>query len=182
MQIKTKSEMKSLLNQGRFGNMLQSWNSLDDFLASSYSGQVTMRYSGSGGGAWCEYNVPRSHVEERVNKWISEGADRSRIYFNMSAPDDLLLIQGEVMRCEWGLYLCYSTLKKPMRIALTEKCSHSYFLSAQLTLKHFLDAASYENIINLLDEYPDCVIEFSTFDSPVGNLGWNTIVWEVRHY
>lgn len=37
-------------------------------------------------------------------------------------------------------------------------------------------------IEDLMNEYPDHVIEFTCMTKPYGTLGWKTVVWEVRNY
>lgn len=45
------------------------------------------------------------------------------------------------------------------------------------------DAASYEDVRELLKLYPNHVVEFSCCDRSVGSVpGRNTVIWEVRLY
>lgn len=184
VQIKTKAQMYDLYEQGAFGNKLRTWDSVEDLLLSSYTGSVTARYLGDSGGGLAHYRIP---VEEvlgwMVDEVKSKGLDPTKVRFNESAPDDRLVIQGEVMRTHKGLVLRYSRMKTMMRKALAEDTNHAYGLEAKLILKSDLMPASYYDIMCLMEQYQDAVIEFSTYEMPVGNgRARNTAIWEVRHY
>lgn len=180
--ISDKTESIRRWQAGEFGNLLLSWPDLDAYKASGYSGDVVLRYKGTGGGGWCAYGAPQENVDATVAQWLQEGAERGRIYVNESQSDEGLVIQGEVMRSADYFSLRYSTLKKKMRDALAEDQKHVGGLSAVLILRSCLDNASWEQLNHLFDVYPDSVIEFSTWDHPIGDMGWNTVIWEVRNY
>jgi len=181
--IKTKADMYPLYLAGAFGNKLQTWATLEDFYEDSVEKNVVLRYKGKAGGAWVAYELPPSKVRETVEQWVSEGADPKLITLNESAPDDLLLIQGEVMASTHFLSLRYSRLPLPMRKALAEKQYHLDGIKAVLLLRHYLDSDSFDDLMGLLDTYPDSVVEFSTWAKDVGNVPHrNTVVWEVRNY
>lgn len=184
MKISTKSEMYQIYLNGGFGNRLATWGTLDEYLHSGYEGNVVLRYSEtSRAGEFIAYDTARDKVTDVVYEWVCRGAIRKYITVNSAAPDDKLLIQGEVFRNEDHIYLRYSTLCKPMRVALKEAQQHAKGLVAYRMLWHYLDYASYENLWELLDKYPTAVIEFSTWSVDVGDIpGRNTIVWEVRDY
>ena len=104
--------------------------------------------------------------------------------FNQSMPDEHLLIQGEIMDgVGGGLELTYSTIKKPMNLALVEEELFIKGLTTKILLQQNLSPSSYSDMVALLDIFPDSIIEFSSYDIPVGNLkGRNTIIWGVRNY
>ena len=181
-RIRSKQQSYRLWEQGSFGNKLRTWNALEEITKSGYAGTVTMRYKGHHGGGLVAYNVPLSSVPETQRRWISEGAQPDLITFNESAPDEYLLIQGEVTRLSRGLYLFYNREKKKMREALINARSATG-LTARIMLEHYLDPSSYEDIQALLALFPDHAIEFSTYNAYLGNIpGRNTIMWEVRNY
>lgn len=182
MKILSKREMYALYQRGAFGNKLRTW-SLEDYLASDFAGTVVLRYAGTGGGAKTVYHIPRDHVEAHVVDFEKEGLSRDRIQVNESAPDELLTIQGEVMRSTDHLTLRFSRAPQPMRVALKLQPEHAEGLRAQLLLQTYLSPASYDDLMELLDTYDGAVVEFSTFSVDVGYArGRNTVVWEVRHY
>jgi len=180
MRIESKTQMYELYHAGKFGNMLQAWRTLDEYLESGYDKPVVLRYRGDHGGAWCAYGVEPGKVEETLETW--KGARRGLVTVNEFADDSLLTLQGEVSREACGLYARLSEVPKPMRQALSECQCHLTGLAAKLKLQAAMDPASWENLNELLDDYAGAVVEFSTWSKSVGNLKRNTVFWEVRHY
>ena len=80
------------------------------------------------------------------------------------------------------LSMTYTDIKLPMRPALAQRTLHADGLMALGLLKCYLDDPSYDNMMSLLDEYPDHVVEFTAFNRAMGVLGWASCVWEVRSY
>lgn len=98
-------------------------------------------------------------------------------------PDKHLIIQGEVMRSCENYYLTYTTIKRPMNRGLEEETLYAEGMKALFLLKQNLFPSSYEDLQMLFDFFPNSIIEFSSYDIPVGNLkNRNTIIWEVRNY
>lgn len=182
MLIKTKAEMYELYERGLFGNKPLTWD-LESYYRSTYPKNVVMRYKGAMGGQWCQYNISRTEVPEYVAKWVAEGANPNLIALNEALHDDKLLIQGEVMLDVTHYSLLYSTVPKPMRLALREKSQTAVGLEAVMILKHYLDPASYDDLQALFELYPTAVVEFSTWSIDTGCIpNRNTIFWEVRNY
>lgn len=182
MKIRTKAEMYALYQQGAFGNKLRTWDSLGTMVDDRFIGTVTMRYAGSHGGGWCEYNVPAGVTGIVAQSWRQQGADLNLIRLNESAPDDQLVMQGEVMDSVGGLYLRYSTEQTKMRVAMEHAQSTSR-LSALGLLTAALTPDSLEDIRELLSLYDGAVVEFSAYAHCLGNaVGRNAVIWEVRHY
>ena len=102
---------------------------------------------------------------------------------DQSMPDEHLTIQGEVMKTHLGFVLWYTTIKEPMNSALKKESLYAEGLKAYLLLKNYLSESSYEDLIALMELFPESSIEFSSYRVPVGNLpGRNTVIWEVRDY
>jgi len=180
MPLRSKRDSYDLLMRGLLGNTLRFWSSFDEVRDSAYRGSVSMRYVG--GSRFCAYDVPFSRISRVQKKWIAAGARKELIHFNESAPDDHLLIQGELMRGSLGLHLFYSSEKKKMREALKDG-KHAKGLTAKLFLEHFLIPPSYDDMNLLLDSFPDHVVEFSTYSFCLGSMPRrNTVIWEVRAY
>lgn len=183
MILATKADMYAQYRRGRFGNRLRTWATLEDYRASGYSLPVVLRYAGAGGGAWCAYNVPPEDVDATVAQWVSEGANPKLITLNESADDSQLILQGEVMRSPSHYSLRYSTVPKPMRQALAECQHHAEGLTALMLMRSAMDAASWDELQDLLDDFDGAVIEFSVWGHDVGDAPRrNTVFWEVRHY
>lgn len=123
-------------------------------------------------------------TQEEVLKFLEHTAPEllDRFYVYAMAPDTRLVLQGEVMRSERGLHLRYNTAPGfGMREAypIMQEVSG---LKAKLLIERHLDANSREYLFDILDLYPDAVVEFTAYDHSVGRLGWNTLFWEIREY
>jgi len=182
MKIINKEMSFKLYEAGEFGNKLRTWSNLDSLLLDNYCGNVTIRYA-SKYGKWCKYNVQQDRIKNELIKMEGDGADLTLIRFNESAPDDHLVIQGEIMEDgDYQYILCYSTDKITMREAMKHP-KEMLGLPVINLLKKYLSKPSMDNIERLLSLYPYAVIEFSTYDHCLGNIpGNNTIFWEVRNY
>lgn len=181
--IRSKALALSLIQEGTLGNTLRAWTSLQEVFASGYRGTLTLRYAGEAGGGLCRYEVPLAEVATVMRDWTQAGANPDLVRFNESAPDQFLLLQGEVTRLPCGLTLFGSTQPGKMREALRKMGRHLYGLQAKLILEYHLDAASYTDMMDLLDSFPDHVIEFSTYSVDLGQAPHrNTVIWEVRAY
>jgi hypothetical protein len=183
MRIINKGESYKLYESGAFGNKLRTWNTLDDLLADRYGGNVTMRYAG-GYNKWCEYNIPQIMIPLKMEEWKKQGADILLVRFNETAPDDRLIIQGEFGEDkDYGYILSYSTDKgKSNREAMKSPLS-AVGRDAKLILGKHLSMQSRRNMYRLLELYPYAIVEFSTYDTFLGDIpGNNTIFWEVRNY
>ncbi|MFM9873695.1 MAG: hypothetical protein ACKVQS_09560 [Fimbriimonadaceae bacterium] len=182
-KITSKDEMYKLYLGGMFGNKLRTWPSLSEYYESNFTENVVLRYRGQGGGGFVAYDLKRISVPTVVAKWVTQGAEPNRITVNESAPDDLILIQGEIMRSTDYLTLSYSTLPYPMRTALKMHRQNAKGIVALEILRFFIDPSSLYDIFMLLDKYDDAVLEFSTWDICIGDVPRrNTVVWEVRNY
>lgn len=166
-----------LYASGEFGNKLRTWEDLNSLLIDTYSGTVTMRYAGKYN-KWCSYNISKDKVRNEILRWESEGADISLIRFNESAPDENLIIQGEISEdSNLGLILSYSTDKVKMRQAM-ENPKECLGWEALAMLKKHLSPLSRINVSRLLARYSGAVIEFSTYNHMLGNIPKNnTIFW-----
>jgi hypothetical protein len=175
VKIGTKREFYELWHKGLLGNRPRTWDSLDALLASGYTGTVTIRTKRGGGGK-CAYRVPVTNIET-AREW---GESVGALTFNESMPDGDLVLQGEVQR-PWEL--TYSTERGlPMREAL-KHAKRASGAVAQSILKTALSPASYNDMEDVWELYPDAVIEFSAYRQDVGDCrGRNAIVWEVRNY
>lgn len=184
--VLTKRDFVRRYNAGEFGNRAPTWDTFDEFLASLADLQLNALYHirnrVAGGKTW--YNVPGRFVSDVYHgEVLGSGIPPSQVYFSAMAPTDKTLIQGEVLRRYNGLHFLYSTLRKPMRDALSEQWTEAVGVKAVALLRHFLNAASYDWLETLLERYPDHVVELSVYDCCWGTVpGHNTVIWEVRKY
>ena len=176
---KTKAEFVRRYQQGEFGNRLQNWDDRQSLLASGFSGSVGIRNRVAGGRFY--YGVK---VADLRDEW-GYPEPESQMYFSEMAPDERLVLQGEVSVGERGLMLVYAT--EPgvsMRVALSQRAPlHAYGTAAVMTMQWAMDPSSYDDVRGMLDSYPGAVIEFSSYNVNCGMLPHrNTIIWEVRSY
>lgn len=185
MRIETKAENYRLYEAGHFGNKLRTWRSLIEIHEDSFTGRVVMRYKGRAGGA--RYPRLGEHVtlEEAaslIQIWKARGADVKSIAFNEAAPDEALLLQGEVMLSTQHVSLFWSEEKTTMRRAMA-KATQTDGLRAIFKLRSALFPSSLNDLEALFELYPDSVIEFSAYRFALGSLpSRNTVIWEVRNY
>jgi hypothetical protein len=181
--IRYKTECYALYEAGFFGNKALTWASYKEIFESGWKGMVCMRSKRNIERRRVKYNIPLDRVPSEIRRWVEEGTPKNNIAFNQSMPDRSLLIQGEV--CERGgdFYLTYTTIKKPMNLGLAEEEKVTSGLKAKIILQQTMSPSSYSDLEALLEIFPEAVIEFSTYSTPVGNInGRNTVIWEVRNY
>jgi hypothetical protein len=141
-------------------------------------------------GGPCRYRVP---VEQLYAKtWalaVVHGLHPiNDFYFNESAPDEHLTLQGEFTRQPSGWYMQFSKLQLPMRKALEQAGEHAYGLRVLLLLRSYANPRSFDMLMELVDTYDqdplgECVIEFSCYDVCLGRIPMmNTVVWECRAF
>lgn len=183
--LKTKSEMFGYYEKGWFGNRALTWPTKDEMLKSGYPGQIGLRYKDPrGGGSYFRTEMSLEEAEQQYSAWLLEGAQAQYFLWCESIPTNRILIQGEFQR-SLSLYdFTYTTEKGvPNRPNLWKQKQNAHGLRALLLCKHFMWPKSYDNLQELLDLYPEAVIEFSCVDFECGSIpGHNTIFWEVRHY
>lgn len=180
MEIKNKKEWVRHNALGIWGNSiprftLRTINDIPDGMG------VTIRTT-RGGGGFCEYVRYRESqidtrflIGEKVSNAIALGYSADEIYMTELMPDQEIILQGEFHE----LYGCsYSTNKVHMREL--KKFEHWY--PTRMPLQLNMCPQSYENFLQLVETYPNHVIEFSVYSVPVGTAKWNTMIWEVRSY
>lgn len=182
--IKNKQECYILYNNGFFGNKVKTWNSYDEIQDSNYTGLVSMRSRGKIiNRKKVQYNILVKDIPKVLNQWKTQDIDTTKINFSKTPPDNQLILQGEITKTQEGLFLLYSTLKKPMNQALKEDEKFIQGLQANIILKEILTPSSYDDLIELLNMFPNDVVEFSCYEINLGNLPHrNMIIWEVRGY
>ena len=182
MEITSKLQSYALWQQGRFGNKFRTWNSLKEIERNGFAGEVTMRYRGSANG-FCDYRVPVSKISQMQRDWLRRGAQLPLITFNESAPDNRLVLQGEVQQSREHLSLTYSTERGLKMREAMKGAKHASGLTARLLLERHLWPVCLGELHELLTDFPGAVVEFSAYDRAIGCFPHrNTAVWEVRHY
>jgi len=176
--------------RGEFGNASPTWLDPETFKAEAEKKErkrlYHLRNRFAGGVTYY-----KQEYLEAYQKWRAS-ANPSDWYCSLQVPkhvEESLLIQGEVTQAEpgsgqCGLYLYYTTVKKPMRDALRECPREASGILSTLLLRYHLCPNSYDWLQELLTRYPFHVIEFSAYEVKWGTLApsFNTVFWEVRSY
>ena len=182
MAVLTKSDFVSRYQQGEFGNKSPTWLTLADFLESEqqYDDKAVFHLRNRTPGGETYYDLSPVSL---IHTWSIQNNKDTGWYCSQMCPTDHTLIQGEVMRSEYGLSLYYSTVRQPMRIALALQSRQVFGIMANVLLQHYMCPNSWEWLNHLLDEYQGHVVEFTTLDLQWGSVkGYNTLFWEVRLY
>lgn len=185
--IDTKAEFYRLWHRGVLGNKLRTW-AHPDHIPADYHGNVMLRPMNSPGGSVPTIELPVKKARKFWRWAIARGISPKR-FANECAPDVEAVFQGEVYRDIGQLYLFgyhreYSPDNQSMRMRQALQRAVEYRgLVAELMLRKCAFPASREDILELLDSYPDHIIEFTAYRRCVGNCRQrNVIIWEVRKY
>lgn len=192
--IVRKSQFVRLYKRGVFGNRSPTWDSVMDWFNDQFNSWSNVPYLPDDGrkfhlrnriaGGATYYDLSAYELVSTLSKVEGEV---DNYYVSEMAPTEHTVIQGEVcLRINTGtdqrggLCLTYTKVRKPMRDALAEQTLHAVGLKANLLLREYVD--EYEWLMELLNNYPDHVVEFSVYRIPFGTLNWKTVIWEVRKY
>jgi hypothetical protein len=196
-EILNKRQSTDGYKNGRFGNHLRQWDSPDPALmALGENALVMIRYRGKGSNGPAITCFGNNDLYNRWYALIDEGFRQQDLYVSERAPDHKLTFQGEIIEhpLSGGYALHWSTEKVPQRMALARNdgqygsnggifdVGHHHGPGAKLLCKRFMDHDSYQDLLTLLDLYPEHTVEFSCFSVRLGNLRRNTIFWEVRKF
>lgn len=191
-EILDKKENNRLYELGYFGNKPRTWKSLNSWFNDCYTHNIllnevyyALRTISVPGIQLPWYCQPLLVIDIQgiKNIWIRHyNIKEEDIVVAEYIPDEYVFIQMEIMRSITYLSLRYSKVKKMFRLALQEQSIVEEGMRAVMTLGRYMCPAAYTRLTELINEFPDSVIEVSVFNRAVGDLGWNTIIWEVRNY
>ncbi len=175
---RSKSEFFERYVTGEFGNRPRIWKCLLDAQESGYKGLFSIRHMQPQ--LACVYDIAASNIE---NHRFIASVNRGEAVLGETLPDDKLSIQGNVWIDETGLRLEYS--REPRlrhREAMMQpNMRNAGGVTASLLLKENLDPPSHDDLMELLERFPNAIIEFSSYRVNVGVLpNRRTIFWEVR--
>lgn len=101
----------------------------------------------------------------------------------LGTPDHLLTLNGELIEEHGEPWLSYSTAPVTMRVAMREPhVRRARGVRALGICDWYMEPVAADWLRELLARYPGHAIEFSTYRLGLGDLGWNTVFWEVRDY
>lgn len=175
--VLTKRDMYARLLAGEFGNTNPSWDGLTDWLLTgSYKDYPLWGVRSK------TANDPRTRLNVPTTDVYAYCVENRLTDANISPMVKAWSVQweGDVCRgfvsgnvgVEPGSWRTH--MKKPR---LWEGSA------ATVLLKHVLNPASFDDLLILLDEFPDHVVELSALDHCFGTVpGRNAVVWEVRKY
>jgi hypothetical protein len=186
MIIRNKPEYYKLAETYKFGNRFRTWDGIDEWKCSGYNGPIRFRSKVPGSKVFTTHApfVGRSNVVRAYQNLLKNGSHAGDIIFCEPAPEQYLTFQGEV--CELpgqGLYLRWSTeLDLTNREAMSRPTGNHVGLAARILLREYLDPPDHDDLWEILDTWPEHVVEFSTYSIKVGVFGRRTVIWEVRKY
>ena len=176
---------------GEFGNCSPTWNTFEEFedylnKRGGYAEVIALpekfHLRNRVAGGVTHYDKPAYTVYVLWSYQYVKG-EGNNWYCSMMAPTSSTVFQGEIERTHKGLALYYSTVRKPMRDSLREGGKQVYGVSANTLVRDLMPERDREWLMHLLDEYPDHVVEFSTYSKQFGTVpGFRTCYWEVRKY
>jgi hypothetical protein len=186
--ITTKEAFRAAWLAGTLGNRPRVWASEAAIIADGYTGELSIRVHASSS-QHSRYRVPVTRLVEVATELRQAGA--RDLWFNESAPDDCLLIQGEyyhggsINARVLNRYLHYSTESVKMKEAFAygKQTFHSEGLATDVVLSTLMSPRAWDDFQLLRERYEEHTIEFSVYGREVGVLPFNnTLIWEVRNY
>jgi len=185
--VLTKADFVRRYELGEFGNHSPTWKNVLQFIYDSSvnpKGRRLFHLRNRIVGGPTYYNLTADELVALVaNLRGLDPEDVKNFYISEMCPTEKTVLQGEVCLGCWGYNLTYTRVAKPMRDALCEECWFAKGLVAKQVLEGSLCPNSLNWLNYLLEEYPDHVVEFSTFSVDWGTLpSFNTVFWEVRKY
>ncbi len=182
-KIRNKQLSMKLFDEGYFGNTIKQWYDHNQWLLDSHEAtRYVLRQwkRAKGGSGYCKYNLYPVEVVREIQRLRREGYDISTLCISEAMPDHAVILQGEFLPAPPTLF--YSTEVMHMRPALKAGGKYAYGPQTYLMLQAAMCVDAYERMMELTDEFPAAVIEFSCYNVPVGTKRWNTMLWEVRNY
>ena len=183
MEINNKNQMYKLMIDRKLGNSLMVWKSINEVRNSGYKGPVAIR--GLMSGMKLQTHINREELEVESEKYIeSRGClKKDIIYSEMAAPSMGIkrIMNDRLLNLPKGLHLFYNTENIHMPEAMT-RAQTIGCLKAKMTMENYCDPQDHQDLLDLMEAYPDSVIEFSLLQKPVGWANKRMMIWEVRNY
>lgn len=183
MNLSSKADNIRAVQLGLFGNSPRQWQTLSDVLDAieapgSDIKQIVVRPRTPGGRCWYDIDPFQWYLEYERCDWF----DVDDYYFNEPSVKSTVTMNAEVTRRYGEVELLYSELPDHMRPALRADGRTIRGLDALQLVRRKCDDYLRPVVEELLEVYPDHVIEFTTSTVGYGTLGWHGVVWEVRNY
>lgn len=178
MRLDSKKDNIRALQEGLFGNAPRQWQTMDDVVTAVDDAPIVVRPRTPGGRCWYEISVMEWFLTFCHDTWF----DPADYYFNEPIDPKTVTLNAEITHLNGEVVLHYSQLPNHMRPALLYFGAHAYGLEALLIMRHLACDKGRDTIEELLELYPNHVIEFTCMTKPYGTLGWKTVIWEMRNY
>lgn len=183
--VLTKTDFYRRFLAGEFGNRGPIWFDYESWCLDcrslvnlmSEDARFMIRSSKPGG-----FNQANLESHEVVAMWLVHSR-KEQLSISLMCPHDRQTINGELQRDHRGLCLMYSSVKAPMRQSLAAGGRQVFGMQAHEVLDANVYTPDREWLMELLDLYPDHVVEFTAF-----RIYWGVVplskcaVWEVRKY
>ena len=159
-------------HRGEFGNTPRTWRSLRELEQSGYQGLLSVRSK-----------TPSGRMETNVSVREAMGRRWQDEVFQEKMPDELLVIQGSLGYEPTGLSLEYCLEPNLNFREAMGRSTLAQGLQATFILKQLVDPPSLDDLYDLIQRYPNAIIEFATFHRNVGVCPHRrTVIFEVREY
>lgn len=188
-RITSKWQNIEAFRYGHFGNTVEVWDTVEEFLDSEEPTATIRCKDSRGGGGFCKYCVPKEDIHSVMDSMALEGADRDLMWFHANPPADGQILQFEYQHRDstgWirEPVMRYTFVNEPMRPALAKQCIHERgHIKCQALIHQHMTDPSWSMFLDCVNRYPDHVIEVSCFSTNIGVVpGHNSIIWEVRDF
>ncbi len=181
--ITSKQQMYAKLAAGDFGNTTNQYFSIEDWKASSEYGRFeTWGLRSMTAGGPCRMYCPRDEVEATLASW------GKHVEWNMSVMVDAVCtvrLWADVFIDPLRGLTVYGIENPPKggswRKLMPEKGRTFGRLESLMVLRRTLNASSHADLLEVLESYPDHVVELSALSVCMGIFPHrNGVVWEVR--
>lgn len=184
-RIKDKQAMYALFNAGRFGNAGLNFDSPRQvffYLEQNPDNRVAIRTFKVRGPFLP--NLDALSFVAAIDRLRSEGFQLKDMQFSAMMPDNSQLrMQWFAVRTENYIDLDYNTTPGLTMREAQPNFKHAEGLYALGLLKRALGEPDYDDLQELWNVFPECVVEGSSYNVSVGNRRRRqTVIWEVRSY
>jgi hypothetical protein len=171
--------------RGEFGNVLGSWPSIDAAEADGFCGPTFWVRGRDKQWPHTEMYLPWARRREEMARKVTESGtpEADILVCEDEPPGSRRVLQGHVWWPRSDQFvLAYDESQATLRAAEEAGLTTVVGLAARDYLERRLDPCDHEHLLQLLTDYPDHVVEFTSFSQPLGLLHRCIIIWEVRKY
>lgn len=179
--ITNKRQMYKALSSGKFGNTIQQYSPAEWWESNAGCEYAKWGVRTKTVGGPCRLHCPSHEVMPTVKSFSPHECNVSVMLDCVGQVTWL----GDIYRSEQGL-VCSGHESPPRTHNWRDMMKHPNLwmgLRASMLLKKHLNANSYDDLMLLIELYPDHVYELSALDVCYGMVPLrNSIIWEVRAY